>query len=433
MVNVVKKIFNYPVFTNVGLKPIFDMSLGLSLFSAARSLGRVKISRRAALNRVTFARRFQTSAKKLDSAKNTFISKGEALAWLNQLPEKTALYYLNLIKDLHDRPAEGTNFENVLEARKKELEENLKREKDKLDHLLRTKTDAWQNEQKNLSLTIQQQKAKITELDKAVAAHWATIQILQQQSRAGSDQILSSVKEIQAKLHDQYGTAASSVAKGALGESWVFQLLADDPNLTLTKVGKQWRKGDIEVSFLNSDIKIMLEVKNHDSESNIPLRDRNKFYEDLESNKKYSGGILVSVHGGFEADIKEFHPYLTQKERKPHYFISNLAFKKSPDVILKNFLYVVKMLAEYRPESDVPDSKMIEMTQLASSELQFLADSARKLAKSSAAAKKVWMDLDEQEKTAQAQLKNFKSKMDYLMNGMREDGQVLNNVPKVEK
>ena len=58
----------------------------------------------------------------MESSNESFDSKEKALKWLDQLPEKTALYYLNLIKRVHDRPAVDTENEKLLEDQRKKME-----------------------------------------------------------------------------------------------------------------------------------------------------------------------------------------------------------------------------------------------------------------------------------------------------------------------
>ena len=53
------------------------------------------------------------------------------MKWLDQLPEKTALYYLNLIKRVHDRPAVDTENEKLLEDQRKKMEIEGEEEKEK--------------------------------------------------------------------------------------------------------------------------------------------------------------------------------------------------------------------------------------------------------------------------------------------------------------
>ena len=108
-------------------------------------------------------------------------------------------------------------------------------------------------------------------------------------------------------------------------------------------IGSAPHQGDFAVSFNNSNIMAMTEVKN--TQSTLPTAQKEKFLEDLDSNSQYHCGILISLHSNFGQNVEDFRIYRSNGERKPYCFLSNLADKQRPEIILKLALFALQVVA----------------------------------------------------------------------------------------
>jgi hypothetical protein len=128
----------------------------------------------------------------------------------------------------------------------------------------------------------------------------------------------SQISSFEGKFDQHFGKKLSSSEKGEIGEGWVHQMLFNDPSMNVNCVAKgTGHTGDLVVAFSGSSIRTMIEVKKWDIGKPVSLKERIKFFNDLESNASFHCGILLSLHGGFNQDIEEFKVYKTEKERKP--------------------------------------------------------------------------------------------------------------------
>ena len=144
-------------------------------------------------------------------------------------------------------------------------------------------------------------------------------------------------------LEKQFGNSRSSCTKGKDGEGWVLSLFAGDPTLSATPVSTTGHQGDLVVSFKESGIKSMLEIKN--LKATVTASDLKKFYHDLETNNHYKCGVLLTVKGSFPMSCEEYKVYLTAIEKKPYCFVANLWLQPNPDKLLKSVMFMLQAYA----------------------------------------------------------------------------------------
>jgi len=114
------------------------------------------------------------------------------------------------------------------------------------------------------------------------------------------------------KCLDIFQTNASS-NKGKLGEKQIEEYLkANFKNYTLENTSKAGHQGDYFM-YMSENKKIMLEIKNYDSE-NIRNSQIDKFYKDIDycndNNKNINGAVFISLHTDiYGKSILDFEEY----------------------------------------------------------------------------------------------------------------------------
>jgi hypothetical protein len=177
-------------------------------------------------------------------------------------------------------------------------------------------------------------------------------------------------EEIGDKLEKFMGANHSAALKGKTGEEWVAQLLHNDPTINVNYVAKDsgGHQGDLIVTFKNSDIKVMIDVKNWASKaskasnaSKVSKIEREKFFSDLEANASFNAGVLLSLKGGFLDAVDEFKVYKTLAKRKPYMFLGNLITKRHPDIVLKLALFMLDLYAQDEKASTASEKSTFKL------------------------------------------------------------------------
>lgn len=246
------------------------------------------------------------------------------------------------------------------------------------------------------------------------------ITTLQKNNTEKWEKIATNVGEIKDKLETQFGANQNSAAKGAFGEKWVQDLLSNDPSFTVVPVAKNGMEGDFEVRFKNSDVGIMVEVKNYSTKRKITSADKDKSDRDLDANIKYNGGILVAVQGGLDSSIEEFRVYRT-KGSKPYYFVADLWAKKNPGELLKILLFMLQTFIEHERSSSVNEKKVSAINNIVQSDFKSWERSSKAISANVKAAKKLHQSLQSQETIMKQNLSDLKRKWKAEMEDVSQD------------
>ena len=340
-----------------------------------------------------------------------FNKKEEVLDWFGKLPDEVLIFFGNLNWTLFHQPlsddtekidqmqekfqkqfqkdlaqkiaskdAEIGSLKNDKKELLKTIEENageLKRLNEKVEkneqETKQTVADAITNVKANAKTElenklgskeniIQAKEQEVTTLKAQLGEEKAKVASKNEEIKGLKDDIGSQISNFGQTLNKHFGDNRSSAEKGKLGEDWVYQLLINEPTMKVENVAKgPGHKGDLVVAFSGSNVRTVIEVKKWDVGKPIPLKDRTKFFADLESNAGYHCGILLSLHGGFDLDIEEFRVYKTEKERKPYCYLGNLATRMNPETVLKILLYVLQKYAESDSATGLHEKKVANM------------------------------------------------------------------------
>jgi hypothetical protein len=243
---------------------------------------------------------------------------------------------------------------NDQETRQK-INDAVQKEKDNAKSALKNEIGS-----KLLEITTKDQE--VNRLNHQLGVEMGKVASKDEEIKSLQTQLVSQISNFGETINQHFGENRSSAKKGKDGEDWVHKMLINDPTMKVENVAKgPGHKGDLVVAFSGSNIRTMIEVKKWDVGKPIPLKDRTKFFADLESNAGYHCGILLSLHGGFDLDIEEFRVYKTEKERKPYCYLGNLAAKMNPETVLKILLYVLQKYAESDNATGLHEKKVANM------------------------------------------------------------------------
>jgi hypothetical protein len=340
-----------------------------------------------------------------------FKSKEKVLTWFGELPENVLIFFGNLNWTLFHQPlsedtekidqmrlniqqqfdvdlahnlklkdAEIGSLKNEKEGLQKTIEDNageIKRLNEKVENneqeTKQTVADAIATVKANAKIElenklgskqniIQAKEQEVTTLKAQLGEEKAKAASKNEEIKGLKDDIGSQISNFGQTLNRHFGDNGSSAEKGKHGEDWVYRMLINDPTMKVENVAKgTGHKGDLVVAFSGSNIRTMIDVKKYKAGVKIPLTERTKFFNDLDSTAGYHCGILLSLHGGFNQDMEEFRVYKTEKERKPYCYLGNLATRKNPETVLKILLYVLQQYAASDSASGVSQKKIRKM------------------------------------------------------------------------
>ena len=269
---------------------------------------------------------------------NKFSTKQEVMSWLEGQAEEDVVFFGNVSWNFLHRPLsnESDKIKELRAECQQLLAQNEAERRNEYEKDLREKMLLKDRE-------IFSKKSEIERLEKEIQSEKAKSDHLVREDQDFKTGITGKLQRITTTLDRQFGNNQSSPQKGATGEAWVKQLLIDDPTVNVNYVGSAPHQGDFAVSFNNSNIMAMTEVKN--TLSTLPTAQKEKFLEDLDSNSQYHCGILISLHSNFGQNVEDFRIYRSNGERKPYCFLSNLADKQRPEIILKLALFALQVVA----------------------------------------------------------------------------------------
>jgi hypothetical protein len=219
-----------------------------------------------------------------------------------------------------------------------------------------------QNEIGSKVLEITTKEQEVNRLNQQLGVEIGKATTMKKEIKSLQTQLGSKISSVEDTINKHFGENRLSAEKGQLGEDWVYQMLNNDPTMNVYNVAKgAGHKGDLIVAFKGSNIQTMIDVKNYKVNATIPLVERTKFFNDLETNAGFHCGILLSLHGGFNQDMEEFKVYKTDKARKPYCYLGNLATRMNPETVLKILLYVLQKYAESDNATGLHEKKVANM------------------------------------------------------------------------
>ena len=187
-----------------------------------------------------------------------FTTSQAGLEWMKtELPEKTLVSIANFIWSLCNLPMSHNDA-----AKEDQIREKFRQEFEVA------------------------QKPELNAIHQELGQERGKSEALKEENKTLKEDLLKNIFEIREQNARFMGTNVPSAVIGQNGEDWVFQLLNDDPNMKIEHVatGSGGGLGDFAVSFKHSNVKVMLDVKNHKKNDKIKKDEREKFIRDLEEN-----------------------------------------------------------------------------------------------------------------------------------------------------
>lgn len=197
-------------------------------------------------------------------------------------------------KDANDLRKMNTDLTNLLETLKMKLSAEQEFRAD-------TERRIREEERRNREELIREKDLRITALEQTLKSQ---LQTIDSNFRESSRSLTEGFQTFKQQI---LRTSTGSKTKGSSGEAILTDLLrksfgsvGSDEHFEINGIGEQGYSGDIIMEWKNS--KLMWEAKNYSS--NVDKKEVDKFKRDMELNKEYLIGVLVSMETGIVGHTK---------------------------------------------------------------------------------------------------------------------------------
>jgi hypothetical protein len=269
---------------------------------------------------------------------NSFNDRG----WGEKLEraEKIAMETIEKLRE--EKELLNKNTEELRYKHKKDIVHLREKIKDETIALFTTELERLRAQREDLTQTLRKYNDKLLEQEKENQKN------LQQQIREQREFYENKEKQIridfqntiekQAQLvttiqDNSYKKEQNSTIKGQTGEDWVYnELLRQLKTVEIESTYHQAEKGDFVIK--EPGLIGMIESKNY--KKNVPKKEIDKFYRDMDKNPEYNYGILVSLDHGvarrddFECEFRNGCPliFLHKVKENPNKLLLAIKFCK---------------------------------------------------------------------------------------------------------